>query len=290
MGEPLKVLGDMAHKRHKWVKIKEGDVAFAVTTPSVAYETLVARIENDVYRAGGVMKMLGGDLKVSGHANARDLQFMIDILRPKNLIPIQGEYRELRAHAELAMEMGMLPEHIFIAKKGICFIQQKDEMIPAGVVPAENVMIDGSGIGDIGSVVLRDRKVLSEDGIFIAVITISKSDRKIISQTRVHTRGFVYVKTSRDLMKDAGNLVNETVEKYLAGTTFDWSELKGAIRDALGKFLYNQTRRKPVVLPVVMEARAPQELTRRYKSNKRKQINPLKSLNKTSWTGFVQER
>lgn len=275
MGEPLKVLGDMAHKRHKWVKIKEGDVAFAVTTPSVAYETLVARIENDVYRAGGVMKMLGGDLKVSGHANARDLQFMIDILRPKNLIPIQGEYRELRAHAELAMEMGMLPEHIFIAKKGesVSF-NKKDEMIPAGVVPAENVMIDGSGIGDIGSVVLRDRKVLSEDGIFIAVITISKSDRKIISQTRVHTRGFVYVKTSRDLMKDAGNLVNETVEKYLAGTTFDWSELKGAIRDALGKFLYNQTRRKPVVLPVVMEARAPQELTRRYKSNKKKANKP----------------
>lgn len=178
MGEPLKILGDMAHRRHKFVQIKEGDLILSVTSPSVSYETMIARIENDVYKAGGVMKMLASDLTISGHANARDLQFLIDILRPKNLIPIQGEYRELRAHAELAMDMGILPEHIFIAKRGESVEFEGDEMVPAEVVPAENVMIDGSGVGDIGSVVLRDRKVLSEDGIFIAVITISKHDKK----------------------------------------------------------------------------------------------------------------
>jgi ribonuclease J len=264
MGEPLKALGDMAHRRHKYVKIQEGDLVLAVTSPTVSFETMIARIENDIYKAGGVMKMLASDLTISGHANARDLQFLIDILRPKNLIPIQGEYRQLRAHAELGMDMGILPEHIFIAKRGESVEFRENEMVPAGVVPAENVMIDGAGVGDIGSVVLRDRKVLSEDGIFIAVVTISKTERKIVAKSRVHTRGFVYVKTSRDLMREAGELVNETVEKYLAGKDFDWAEIKGSIRDALGKFLYDQTRRKPVVLPVVMEARQPQELTKRY--------------------------
>ena len=270
MGEPLKTLGDMAHRRHKYVKIKEGDLVLAVTSPSVSYETMIARIENDIYKAGGVMKMLASDLKISGHANARDLQFLIDILRPKNLIPIQGEYRELSAHANLAMEMGVLPEHIFIAKRGETVSFEKGEMVPSGVIQAENVMIDGSGVGDIGSVVLRDRKVLSEDGIFIAVITISKTERKIVSKSRVHTRGFVYVKTSRDLMREAGELVNVTVDKYLSGKDFDWAEIKGSIRDALGKFLYEQTKRKPVILPVVMEARQPQELNKRYgrKNNK----------------------
>ncbi|PCS01551.1 ribonuclease J [Lactococcus fujiensis] len=268
MGEPLKILGDMAHRRHKFVQIKEGDLILSVTSPSVSYETMIARIENDVYKAGGVMKMLASDLTISGHANARDLQFLIDILRPKNLIPIQGEYRELRAHAELAMDMGILPEHIFIAKRGESVEFEGDEMVPAEVVPAENVMIDGSGVGDIGSVVLRDRKVLSEDGIFIAVITISKHDKKIVSKSRVHTRGFVYVKTSRDLMRESSELVNVTVEKYLAGKDFEWAELKGNIRDALGKFLYDQTHRKPVILPVVMEARNPQDLRKYHNKNK----------------------
>lgn len=266
MGEPLKVLGDMSLHRHPLIQIKDGDLVLSVTSPPVSYETMIARIENDVYKAGGVMKMLSSDLKISGHANARDLQFMIDILRPKNLIPVQGEYRELRGHAELAMDMGILPEHIFIAKRGESVEFEGDEMQPAGVIQAENVMIDGAGVGDIGSVVLRDRKVLSEDGIFIAVITISKHDKKIVSKSRVHTRGFVYVKTSRDLMREAGELVNETVEKYLAGKDFEWAELKGSIRDALGKFLYEQTHRKPVILPVVMEARNPQDLTKYHKN------------------------
>ena len=270
MGEPLKVLGEMAHHRHKYVQIKDGDLVLSVTSPTVSYETTTARIENDIYRAGGVMKLLSNDLKISGHANARDLQFMLDILKPKNLIPVQGEYRELRAHAELAMDLGILPEHIFIAKRGESVELENGEMVPAGVIPAENVMIDGSGVGDIGSVVLRDRKVLSEDGIFIAVVTINKHDKKIVSKTRVHTRGFVYVKTSRDLMREAGELANVTVEKYLAGKDFEWSELKGSIRDALGKFLYDQTHRKPVILPVVMEARNPQDVSKNsYRRNKK---------------------
>lgn len=281
MGEPLKAVGDMALKRNKFVKIKEGDLVLAVTSPSISFETVIAKIENEVYRAGGVMKMLSSDLKISGHANVRDLQFMIDILRPKNLIPVQGEYRELDAHARVALDMGLEGRNIFLAKRGETVSFNDEEMIPAGTLPAENIMIDGSGVGDIGSVVLRDRKVLSEDGIFIAVITINKNERKIVSKSRVHTRGFVYVKTSRDLMKDAGLMVNEAVEKYLAGKDFEWAEIKGAIRDALGKFLYEQTKRKPVILPVVMEARTPQDLNKRYtKKSKNTNNTNNNSVNK----------
>ncbi|HEY0221907.1 ribonuclease J [Lactovum miscens] len=256
MGEPLNALELMATNKHRFVKIHEGDMIYSVTSPSVAFETQVARTEDSIYRAGGIFKALSSDLRVSGHANARDLQFMLDLLRPKNLIPVQGEYRELKAHANLAMEMGIPANRIFVAKRGEVVSFKGEKMEPDGTVPAENVMIDGAGIGDIGSVVLRDRKVLSEEGIFIAVLTIDRQKKVIVSKAMVHTRGFVFVKTSRDLMKEAANLANEATDKYLAGNDFDWADLKGSVRDALGKFLYDQTKRKPSVLPIIMEARS----------------------------------
>ena len=262
MGEPLEALEKMATQKHRFVKIKEGDLVYLVTSPSLAFETKVAHTENSVYRAGGVMKALGRDINVSGHANARNLQLMLDLIKPKNLIPVQGEYRELSAHAALAMEMGMPVNRTFLAKRGEVVGFKGDKMVPEGTIPADNVMIDGSGVGDIGSIVLRDRKVLSEDGIFIAVVTIDRSKKRIVSKARVHTRGFVYIKTARDLMKEAGELVNATVEKYLEkpAKEFDWSEIKGEIRDVLSKFLYDQTKRRPAVLPIVMEARQPQNV------------------------------
>ncbi|GAB2026493.1 ribonuclease J [Lactovum odontotermitis] len=261
MGEPLHALELMATNRHRYVKIKEGDLVYSVTSPSLAFETKVARTEDLVYRAGGIMKALSSDLRVSGNANARDLQFMLDLLRPKNLIPVQGEYRELKAHADLAMEMGFPVNRIFLAKRGEVISFNKGKMVPDGTVPAESVMIDGAGIGDIGSVVLRDRKVLSEEGIFISVITIDRQKKKIVSKAMVHTRGFVFVKASRDLMREAANLANTAAEKYLNETKdFDWADMKGAIRDALGKFLYDQTKRKPAILPIVMEERNPQKI------------------------------
>ena len=271
MGEPLKTLGDMATGRHRAVKIKDGDLVYTVTSPTISYETMVAKTENIVYRAGGIMKMLSSDLTVSGHANSRDLQFLLDILQPKNLMPVQGEYRELQAHAERAMEVGILPENIFLAKRGeVITFDANGNLEPNGVIAAENVMIDGSGVGDIGNIVLRDRKILSEDGIFIAVITISKHEKKIISKTKVHTRGFVYVKNSRNLMKEAAVKVDEKVKTYLAGDNFDWAEIKSEIREALGKFLYDQTKRRPVVLPVVMEVRQNDFRQKRHGKNKKK--------------------
>ena len=225
------------------------------TTPSIAKEAVVARVENMIYQAGGIVKLITSSLRVSGHGNARDLQLMINLLRPKYLFPIQGEYRELDAHARVAMEVGILPENIFIPKRGSVMEYEKGDFVPAGSVSSGDVMIDGNAIGDVGNIVLRDRKVLSEDGIFIVAITVNRKDKKIISKARVHTRGFIYVKKSRDILRESCDLVNQSVEDYLTQDSFDWGELKGLVRDNLSKFLFEQTKRRPAILPVVMEVK-----------------------------------
>ena len=255
MGEPINGLRKMSIGRHRYVEIKEGDLIYIVTTPSIAKEAVVARVENMIYQAGGVVKLITQNLRVSGHANARDLQLMINLLQPKYLFPIQGEYRGLDAHAKAAMEVGMLPENIFIPKRGSIMEYDHGDFVPAGAVSAGDVMIDGNAIGDVGNIVLRDRKVLSEDGIFIVALTVNRKEKKIISKAKVHTRGFVYVKKSRDILRESSDIINKTVEDYLAQDSFDWGELKGAVRDSLAKYLFDQTKRRPAILPVVMEVR-----------------------------------
>ena len=256
MGEPIDGLQKMAVGCHRYVQIKDGDLVYIVTTPSIAKEAAVARVNNAIYKAGGAVKMITQNLRVSGHANARELQLMLNLLRPQYLFPVQGEYRELQAHAELALEVGILPENIYIVKRGdIMHLSEDQGFLHEGTVPAGDVMIDGNAIGDVGNIVLRDRKVLSEDGIFSVAITVNKKERKIVSKARVNTRGFVYVKKSRDILSESADIVNATVENYLAGDNFDWGELKGAVRDDVAKFLFDQTKRRPAILPVVMEVR-----------------------------------
>ena len=255
MGEPINGLRKMSIGRHRYVEIKDGDLVYIVTTPSIAKEAVVARVENMIYQAGGVVKLITQNLRVSGHANARDLQLMLNLLQPKYLFPIQGEYRGLDAHAKAAMEVGILPENILIPKRGSIMAYENGDFVPAGAVSAGDVMIDGNAIGDVGNIVLRDRKVLSEDGIFIVALTVNRKEKKIISKAKVHTRGFVYVKKSRDILRESTDLINKAVEDYLAQESFDWGELKGAVRDSLAKFLFEQTKRRPAILPVVMEVR-----------------------------------
>ncbi|KXT85314.1 ribonuclease J [Streptococcus panodentis] len=255
MGEPINGLRKMSIGRHRYVEIKEGDLIYIVTTPSVAKEAVVARVENMIYQAGGIVKLITQSLRVSGHGNARDLQLLLNLLKPDYLFPIQGEYRELDAHAKAAMEIGILPENIFIPKRGSVMEYDKGDFVPAGAVAAGDVMIDGNAIGDVGNIVLRDRKVLSEDGIFIVALTVNRKEKKIISKAKVHTRGFVYVKKSRDILRESTDIINKAVEDYLAQDGFDWGELKGAVRDSLAKYLFDQTKRRPAILPVVMEVR-----------------------------------
>lgn len=255
MGEPINGLRKMSIGRHRYVEIKDGDLVYIVTTPSIAKEAVVARVENMIYQAGGTVKLITQNLRVSGHGNSRDLQLMINLMQPKFLFPIQGEYRELAAHAKAAMEVGILPENIFIPKRGDVMELEKGDFVHSGSIPASDVMIDGNAMGDVGHIVLRDRKVLSEDGIFIVAITVNRKKKKIISKAKVHTRGFVYVKKSRDILRESSELINQTVENYFEQDSFDWGELKGLVRDNLAKYLFDQTKRRPAILPVVMEVK-----------------------------------
>lgn len=255
MGEPLNGLRKMSIGRHRYVQIKDGDLVYIVTTPTVSKEAVVARVENLVYQAGGIVKSITKNLRVSGHGNARDLQLMLNILQPKYLFPIQGEYRQLDAHANAALEIGFYPENIFIVKRGDVMAYEQGEFVHNGAVPAGDVMIDGNAIGDVGNIVLRDRKLLSEDGIFIVAITVNRKEKKIISKAKVNTRGFIYVKKSRDILRESAELVNASVEKYFTKDSFDWGELKSAVRDDLSKYLFDQTKRRPSILPVIMEVK-----------------------------------
>jgi ribonuclease J len=254
MGEPIKSLQKMANRTHRVVKIQEGDLVYITTTPTTAMETAVAKTEDIVYRAGGVVKQISDNMRVSGHANPTDLQLMLNLMKPKYVIPVQGEYRQLAAHAALAHELGIAYKNIFITGRGDILEYSKKKMTVAGSTTADNIMIDGIGVGDIGNIVLRDRRILSEDGIFVAVVTINRREKRIVSPAKITSRGFVYVKTSKDLMKESSNIVTEIVLKHLESSDFEWSKLKQDIREQLSRYLFEQTKRRPVILPVIMEA------------------------------------
>ncbi|MFD1430754.1 ribonuclease J [Lacticaseibacillus mingshuiensis] len=253
MGEPLKSLQRMATSRHRLVHIHEGDLVFITTSISHAMETMAAKTRDMIYRAGGEVKAISDDIHASGHANKADLQLMLNLLKPEYLIPVQGEYRLLAAHQEIAEEVGIPEQNIFILNPGDIVSYEKGKMHNAGHVDAGNTMIDGIGVGDIGNIVLRDRKMLAEDGIFIAVVTIDRKKKRIVSTPKISSRGFVYIKTSKDLLAEAGELVTKTVQKQLDNKEFDWSTLKQSVREDLSHFLFDQTKRRPVILPVIME-------------------------------------
>lgn len=253
MGEPLKTLQRMATSRYKGVHIQEGDLVYITTSPSTAMETTVAKTEDMIYRAGGMVKSVTDNLLASGHGSQNDLKLMLNFMKPKYFIPIQGEYRQLAAHADLAHELGMSYKDIFITGRGDIVEFSKGRMHMAGSIPAENVMIDGLGVGDIGNIVLRDRKILSEDGIFVAVATINRKEKRIISKPQITSRGFVYVKASKDLMAEGATIVEEIIEENLKQSDFEWSKLKQDIREQLSRYLFEQTKRRPVILPVIME-------------------------------------
>ncbi|MFQ7234126.1 MAG: ribonuclease J [Enterococcus hulanensis] len=254
MGEPIKSLQKMANRSHRNLKIEDGDLVYITTTPTIAMETTVAKTEDMIYRAGGIVKSISENLRVSGHANPRDLQMMMNFMSPKYFIPVQGEYRQLAAHARLANEMGIPFKDIFITGRGDVLEYKNKHMSAAGSVPADNIMIDGIGVGDIGNIVLRDRKVLSDDGIFVIVVTIDRKLKKIVSAPQITSRGFVYIKASRDLIKESAETTSEIVEKHLHSDDFEWGKLKQDIRDQLSRYLFEQTKRRPVILPVIMEA------------------------------------
>lgn len=252
-GEPLKSLQKMALGRHRSVKLHQGDLVLITSTPSPARETNVARTRDMIFRSEATVKTVADDLNLSGHASRNDLQLMFNLLKPKYVIPVQGEYRQLDATKECALETGIDSDHILMVNKGDVLQYAHGKFQPAPAIDASNTLIDGIGVGDIGNIVLRDRKLLAEDGIFIAVVTIDRKKRKIVDTPKLTSRGFVYVKTSRDLMIEARKIVTKVVQSNLDNKEFDWTHLKQDIRDQLNHFLYEQTKRHPVIMPVIME-------------------------------------
>jgi len=252
-GEPVKTLRRMAVGQHKQINVHDNDLIYIATTPSVAMEVTVADTENMIYRAGGTVQKITDSIKASGHGTPNDLQLMINLLNPKYFIPIQGEYRVLIAHADLAHDTGIPYQNIFTLSNGDVLEYSKDKMTVSGQVSADNTLIDGIGIGDVGNIVLRDRRLLSEDGIFVAVVTIDRKKQTVVSGPRTVTRGFVFVKESHDLINESNKIVKDVVKKNLKHNDFDWGSIKSDIRSELGNFLFKQTKRKPIILPVIME-------------------------------------
>jgi len=253
LGEPMKSLQRMATGRFKNVRFKQGDLVFISTSPSAAMETAMAKTKDLIYRAGADVKTLSDDLNATGHASRQDLQMLIKLMHPKYLIPIQGEYRSLHAHKAIAEDAGMLGKNIFLPAIGDVLEIEKGELHQAKAVPAGDVMIDGIGVGDIGSIVLRDRRMLSEDGVFVSTVTIDRRNKKIISTPKVVAKGFIYNKTNRQLLNQSKEVIKKTISNYLQHDDFDWSEIKQDVREKLNKFLFEQTKRHPVILPVIME-------------------------------------
>lgn len=253
-GDPMEALQRMANNKHKQINIKEGDLVYITTTPSTSMEKVVAKTKNLLYRAGATVKEISDSFKVSGHATPNDLKLMISLLQPKYFVPVQGEYRLLAAHAQLANEVGIPFKNIFIPGKGDVIEYKDGRMRMAGQIPAGNVLIDGIGVGDIGNIVLRDRKLLADNGIFIAVITISRRQGKILSGPEIISRGFVYMKASEDLIKNSTEIARKVVEDNLKNKDFEWATLKQEIRDSLSRYLFEETKRRPVILPIIMEA------------------------------------
>lgn len=254
MGEPIKHLNRMANGEDAHIKIGSDDLVFITTTPSTAMESVVAKTRDMIFKQGADVKQISTDMRSSGHASRNDLQMMLNIMQPAYFMPIQGEYRVMSAAKDAAEEVNLPEDHILMAMKGDQFklIDGRFELKDSFAIG--ETLIDGSGIGDIGNVVLRDRRILSEDGVFVSVVTIDRKKRQVVSKPKLTSRGFVYVKANRDLMKEASELTVKQIEDYLTNNkSFDWNELKAGVRDVLSRFLFEQTRRRPMVMPVVME-------------------------------------
>ncbi|KKK35323.1 Zn-dependent hydrolase [Salinicoccus sediminis] len=252
-GEPIEALGIMSRGQHEVTNIKEGDIVYILTTPSSNMEVVLYSTMNELVKAGASLVTPEQNIHASGHGLSEELKMMLNVMKPTYFIPVQGEFKMQIAHARLAAESGVLPENIFLLEKGDVASYDGGQMISAEKVPAGNVLIDGSGVGDVGNIVLRDRRLLSEDGIFIAVITIDPKERKIMAGPEIQSRGFVYVKESEDLLKDAEERVYNIVLDSLDEKKLEWSTLKQSIRDDLGKYLYDNTKRRPMIIPIISE-------------------------------------
>ena len=253
-GEPMSALTRMATGDHRWVSIQTGDTVIISATPIPGNEKLVAKTVDLLFKQGAeVIYEKGLGVHVSGHAAEEELKILINLIRPKHFIPVHGEYRHLMKHAKLAASLGIDKSRIFVAENGQVIELGRDQGHFAGKVNAGKILIDGLGVGDVGNIVLRDRKQLSQDGIMIVVVTINRELAEVVSGPDIVTRGFVYVRESEELIEDAKDKVKEALDVLTKKQVTEWAVIKSQVKDKLGKYLFERTGRRPMILPIIME-------------------------------------
>ncbi|MGE5614424.1 MAG: ribonuclease J [Bacillota bacterium] len=253
-GEPMSALSRIAASEHKKVEIEPGDMVIISASPIPGNEKPIIKVINELFKKGAdVIYESLADVHVSGHACQEELKLIHNLVKPKFFMPVHGEYRHLKQHANLAAELGMKPENIFMMEIGKVLELDSDSARINGSVSSGRVLVDGLGVGDVGSIVLRDRKLLSQDGLIVIVITIEKESGQLIAGPDIISRGFVYVKESEDLIEDAREVVKMALAKCEGRQKDDWPAKKGIIKDELREYLFEKTKRKPMILPIIVE-------------------------------------
>lgn len=253
-GEPMSALSRIASGEHKKIEIQPEDLVIISATPIPGNEKTVSKVINNLVESGTkVIFEALADVHVSGHACQEELKLIHTLVKPKYFIPVHGEYRHLKKHAEIAESLGLPQENIFILENGRVIEFTKDSADLNGTVSAGNILVDGLGVGDVGNIVLRDRKHLSEDGLIVIVVTISKKDGTILAGPDIISRGFVYVRESEDLMEESRNIIKAVLAECEQKKITDWATLKSNMRDTLRNHLYGKIKRNPMILPIIME-------------------------------------
>ena len=250
-GESMAALSRMAASVHKKVVIKPGDTVIFSSNPIPGNEKAVSKVINELYMKGA--NVIFQDVHVSGHACQEEIKLIYTLVHPKYAIPVHGEYRHLKAQANLAEGLGIEKDHIFILKTGDVLEMDDESAKVTGHVQTGSILVDGLGVGDVGNIVLRDRQHLAEDGIVIAVLTLERYSNQILSGPDIVSRGFVYVREAEDLMEEAREIVQTAMEGCISHHVTDWGKMKTAIRDTLGEFFWKRTKRRPMILPIIME-------------------------------------
>ncbi len=250
-GEPLAALSRMANGTHKKVKITPNDLIIFSSNPIPGNEKAVSKIINELYQKSA--DVIFQDTHVSGHARQEEIKLIYSLVQPKYAIPIHGEFRQRHAQAQIAKQLGIPSENILMLSSGDVLEIDEDHAEVVDKVPAGSVFVDGLGIGDVGNIVLRDRQHLAEDGIVIVVLTIEAASGQVLAGPDIVSRGFVYVREAEDMMEEAQGVVNDAVDAMAAQGVTDWGRIKAEIRDALGEYIWKKTKRRPMIIPIVME-------------------------------------
>ncbi len=250
-GEAMAALSRMAASIHKKVTITPGDTVVFSSTPIPGNEKSVSKVINELTMKGA--KVIFQETHVSGHACQEEIKLIYALTRPKYSVPVHGEYRHRVRQKELAQEMGVPKDNIFILASGDVLELSEESAGITGHVPAQGIFVDGLGVGDVGNIVLRDRQYLSENGLIIVVVTLERHSNQVLSGPDIVSRGFVYVREAENLMDEAAEVVNDAMERCMAKNTSDWGRIKNEIKDSLSDYIWKKMKRNPMILPIIME-------------------------------------